>query len=235
MNTDEIKALFDQQAPNYDERWARMAPVNDGLYFLLETRFSELPSDAHILCVGAGTGKELLHFAKKFPNWQFTAVEPSGVMVEVCRRNAEAEGVAARCHFHEGYLDTLSAEVKYDAATCFLVSHFILDKEARTQLFQQIADRLKPNGILASSDLASDTHSDTYDSILGFWQSVMAGENVTPEMRDNIKTMYEKNVAILPPTEVASIIKKAGFESPVQFYQTGLIHAWFAKRTKSLT
>lgn len=156
-------------------------------------------------------------------------------MLEVCRRNAEAEGVASKCHFHEGYLDTLPNKTTFNAATCFLVSHFILDKAVRTQLFQQIANRLKPDGVLASSDLASDTHSENYDSILEFWQGVMSGENVTSETRDNIKAMYEKNVAILPPTEVASIIKQAGFRPPVQFYQTGLIHAWLAKRTKPLT
>ena len=61
MNKDELKALFDQQASSYDKQWSRMAPINNGLYFLLESVFSELPSDAQVLCVGAGTGKELIY------------------------------------------------------------------------------------------------------------------------------------------------------------------------------
>ncbi len=45
-----------------------------------------------------------------------------------------------------------------------------------------------------------------------------------------MKAAYAKDVAILPPADVASIIESGGFEAPVQFFQAGLIHAWFAKR-----
>jgi tRNA (cmo5U34)-methyltransferase len=37
--------------------------------------------------------------------------------------------------------------------------------------------------------------------------------------------------AILPPGEVAAVVASGGFEPPAQFLQTGLIHAWFARRT----
>jgi hypothetical protein len=65
----------------------------------------------------------------------FTAVEPSGPMLDVCRPPAEAEGIASRCDFHEGYLDSLPAGERYDAATCFLVSQFILDEQERSGFF----------------------------------------------------------------------------------------------------
>lgn len=41
---------------------------------------------------------------------------------------------------------------------------------------------------------------------------------------------YDKDVAILPPDEVASIIASSGFDFPTQFYQAGLIHTFFALR-----
>jgi len=207
-----------------------MAPINNGLYFLLESVFSELPSEARVLCVGVGTGKELIYLAKRFPGWRFTAVEPSGAMLSVCRQVANEEEVASRCFFHEGYLDSLPVEEMHDAATCFLVSQYILDKEARSQFFQQIANRLKPDGILANSDLSSETDSADYDSVLEVWQRVMSGASVSPEGLSRIKAAYTKDVAVLPPTAVAAIIESGGFEAPVQFYQAGLIHAWFAKR-----
>ena len=46
-----------------------------------------------------------------------------------------------------------------------------------------------------------------------------------------MRAAYDRDVAILPPAEVAAIVASAGFEAPVQFLQTGLIHAWFARRT----
>lgn len=230
MNQEQLKALFDQQASNYNTQWTRMAPINDGLYFLLESVFAELPADARMLCVGAGTGRELLHLASRFPGWHFTAVEPSGPMLDVCRQSAEAASITSRCSFHEGYLDSLPEVPRFDAATSLLVSQFILDRDSRSAFFKEIAARLKPSGILANADLASDTSSEEYPLLLEVWQRVMSGANLSAEDLSRIMEAYAKDVAILPPTETATIIQAGGFATPVQFFQSGLIHAWFAKR-----
>ncbi len=123
---------------------------------MLESVFAELPAAARILCVGVGTGRELIHLAEKFPGWRFTVVEPSPAMLAVCRPRAAEEGITERCTFHEGYLDTLPPMDDHDGATCFLVSQFMLEQAARTAFFQQIRSRLKPDGILASADLAAE-------------------------------------------------------------------------------
>ena len=67
MRSDEIKAVFDQQAASYDERWARTAPIRNALHFLLEAVFAPLPAEARVLCIGAGTGEEILHLAQCRP------------------------------------------------------------------------------------------------------------------------------------------------------------------------
>jgi len=229
MNNNELKVLFDQQAAGYDKQWTKTAPINNALYFLLESVFAELPSEARILCVGVGTGKELIHLAAKFPGWRFTAVEPSGAMLDVCRHQAEERGISSRCYFHEGYLDSLPAGEAHDGATCFLVSQFILEKETRSAFFQQIASRLKPGGILASSDLAGDMGMEGFEALFRVWFNMMSTADASPEWINRMKAAYAKDVAILPPAAVASIIQSGGFEAPVQFFQAGLIHAWFAK------
>lgn len=94
MRNDELIAAFNQQASGYDRQWAKLAPIRDGLHFLLESVFAELPVDASVLCVGAGTGSELIHLAKKFPGWKFTVVEPSGAMLDVCRYRAEFQFIS---------------------------------------------------------------------------------------------------------------------------------------------
>jgi tRNA (cmo5U34)-methyltransferase len=230
VRSDELKAAFDQQASGYDKQWAKLSPIRDGLHFLLESVFAELPADARILCVGSGTGAELAHLARKFPRWNFTAVEPSGAMLDVSRRLAEKEGFASRCHFHEGYLDSLPAGDLHDAATCFLVSQFIVEQEVRSGFFRAIAGRLQPGGILASSDLASEVGSDDYEALVHAWMNMMAAAGIPPEGLERMRAAWAKDVAILPPAAVASIIKSGGFEMPVQFFQSGLIHAWFARR-----
>lgn len=230
MDSDEIKAVFDQQAVGYDERWAKTAPIRDALYFLLEAVFADLPQDARILCVGAGTGEEIDHFAKRRPGWTFAVVEPSGAMLEVCRAKAEKGGYAARCHYHAGYLDSLAEQHAFDAATCFLVSQFILDPRERTEFFRGIAARLHAGGILASSDLACEVPSREYDALLETWLKMMLGAGIPAAGLEQMRAAYARDVAILAPSRIASIIRSAGFDEPAMFYRAGLIGAWFCTR-----
>lgn len=228
MQQEELKIVFDQQAQGYDRQWAKMSPIRECLHFLLETIFINLPENAQILCVGVGTGAELTHLAKRFPYWRFTAIDPSGAMLNICRQRAEADGYIARCLFHQGYLDSLPVQDLYDGATCFLVSQFILSPQNRSNFFREIANRLRPGGILASADLASDVNSNSYDALLHTWLNVMSPQPVQSAALDRTRAAYAKDVAILPPSQVATIIS-ASFESPVQFFQAGLMHAWYAK------
>jgi tRNA (cmo5U34)-methyltransferase len=230
MDQDQIKALFDQQAAGYDAQWAKTAPIRECLHLLLDAQFAALPADARILCVGLGTGAELAHMAVKQPGWRFTAVEPSGAMLAQCRRRAEAGGFADRCEFHEGYLDSLPAGAAHDAATCFLVSQFILDHAARAAFFAGIAARLKVGGLLASTDLASDVALPEYDVLLAAWMRMMAAAEVSAEAMARMRRAYAQDVGVLPPAEVAAIIAAGGFELPVQFFQAGLIHGWVSRR-----
>lgn len=230
MHQDEIKALFDQQAASYDAQWAKTVPIRNCLHLLLGSLFAELPAEAQILCVGLGTGDELLYLASKHPGWRFTAVEPSGAMLDICRQRAEKEGVAQRCVFHEGYLESLPTTQLHDAATCFLVSQFILDQVERCRFFSGIAERLKPGGILASSDLASDVASPEYEVLLHAWMNMMSAADISPEAVERMRKAYANDVGVLPADKVASIIEAGGFELPVQFFQAGLIHAWRSTR-----
>lgn len=231
MNQDELKAVFEKQATGYEEQQKKLAPVHEGLYFQLEWIFSELPQAARILCVGLGAGAELSFLASRFPEWRFTAVEPSGAMLDVCRQRAEKESFISRCTFHEGYLESLPDVELYDAATCFMVSQFILDKELRSNFFRTISNRLKHNAILVSSDLSSTVGTPEYEALLKVWVSMLHAANVPDDAIEKIHSAWTKDVAILPPNEVRLVIERGGFGSPVQFYQAGFVHAWFSKNT----
>ncbi len=231
MNQDELTALFDQQATNYDKQWAKTSPIRDCLHLLLDSLFADLPANAHILCVGAGTGAELAHLAQRNPGWQFTAVEPSESMLDVCRSKAEQAGFVERCTFHQGYLDTLTTAAEFDAATCFLVSQFILDQQARSDFFGGIARRLKPAGLLASTDLASDVTSPEYELLLRAWMQMMSSAEIRAEDIERMRNAYANDVGVLPAATITAIIQAGGFELPVQFFQAGLIHGWLSRRT----
>lgn len=231
MQTQESAVVFDQErATSYDTRFAKIAPLRDALQLLMRMILSELPADAHILCVGVGTGSELIHLAQHFPQWRFTAVEPAAPMLDICRRRVEENGIASRCTLHEGYLDSLPVSQPFDAATCLLVSHFIMDREARTDLFRQIAARLRPDGYLVSADLVADMSASEYRSLLEVWLRMLRYCEVPVEEIERFRDSYGRDVALLPPRTIEAIITNGGFESPVMFLQTLLIHAWYAKR-----
>jgi len=231
MEREDLQKVFDQKcASGYDQQWSKMAPLRDALHLLIGAILSELRTDARILCVGAGTGPELLYLAERFPGWRFVAVEPSAPMLDVCRQKAEERGIAARCEFHEGYLESLPPSEEFDAATSLLVSQFILDRDVRSGFFRGIADRLCPGGFLVNADLSSDASPESYHSLRDVWFRVMRAGDITPEAVEKMRTAYDRDVAVLPPKEVGGIISAGGFDAPVQFLQTGLIRAWYARR-----
>lgn len=234
MRKEEITAIFDQQASSYDQQWSKLASINDALHLLTSAVLSELPPTANILCIGSGTGTEILYLAQRFPEWRFTAVEPSVPMLDAFRSKAEENGILSRCFFHSGYIESLPESESFDGATVFLVSQFILDRDVRSAFFREIARRLRSQSILVSSDLTADFSAIGSQSLLEIWFRLMKGNRASPEGVMKMREAYTRDVAVLPSSEVRDIIMHGGFESPVPFFQAGMIHAWFAKRSLNL-
>lgn len=233
MDKKQLESTFDQQSSSYDSQWQKLSAFREGLHVLVASLFRSFPEQARILCVGAGTGAEIHYLSDRFPGWTFAAVEPSAGMVSAARERAEKFGYASRCMFHNGYLETLPDQGPFNGATCFLVSQFLVDKGERVQFFRQISKRLSFGGFLASSDLAADTGSANHTSLMEVWLRTMAQADLSADRIQQMKDAYARDVAILPPGEVSSLIASAGFEQPVQLYQAGLIHAWYARRVAS--
>jgi tRNA (cmo5U34)-methyltransferase len=230
MQNQKSSIVFDQdRASSYDQRFAKLAPLRDALHLLIRMVLAELPANARILCIGVGTGAELINLAQAFPRWRFTAVDPAAPMLDICRQRAEEWDIASRCTFHEGYLDALPESDAFDAATCLLVSHFFVQPEKRRDFFRQIAARLRPEGYLVSADLASAVSTSAYQSLLEVWLRTLKYSEVPAEEVEKFRASYGRDVAVLPPQEVTSIIAASGFDTPVLFFQTLLMHAWYSK------
>ena len=232
MSNSETEIVFDQKrAQTYDERQNPSAPLFDALRFSMRFVLADLPADAHVLCVGLGTGTELIELAKFYPNWKFTAVEPSAAMLDVCRARVEELDLSERCNFHEGALDSLPDGAPFDAATALMVSHSFSQRDARIGFFGEIAARLKPGALLVSSDLSSDVSTFNYQRLLESWIGMMRFSLVPPDEIERFISGYVPNNVVLPPREVEAILEAGGFEMPVMFFQGLLIHAWVSRRT----
>lgn len=234
MPNPESDVVFDKErASTYDTRAAKIAPLRDALHLSIRLVLSELPADARILCVGVGTGLELIYLAQEFPQWQFTAVEPATAMLEICRQKAEEQGIESRCTWYEGYLDTLPASASFDAVTCLLVSHFFMQLEKRRKFFSQIASRLRPQGYLVSADLAGDMSTSAYQDLREVWTRMLKYAGYPDEDVKKFLASHGRDAAVLPPDRVGAIIASSGFDAPVLFLQTLFIHAWYARHSVS--
>lgn len=226
-----IKFAFDEErAAAYDDRFAKIAAARDALLLMAQVAFSELPEKARILCVGAGTGTEVLHLAAANPGWRFTAVEPSRAMLNVCRRKLEAAGLADRCEFYEGYVETLPDAGPYDAATSILVSHFILDQAKREDYFRQIAQRLVAGGLFLNADLCGDVDAAMHEYRLQQWQRLWFQSDAPKEEIEGMRTALQHHVALLPPSRVEELLSAAGFDQVMPAYHFHLIRGWVAQR-----
>lgn len=235
MQNQQSPNLFDQKAAaSYDEKTALWASSRDALFSLMRLIFAELPAEARILCVGVGTGTEMIALARAFPQCQLTAVEPASAMLDICRQKAEENGITSRCTFHEGYLDSLPSSAPFDAATCLLVSQFLKEAEERSNFFGQIAQRLRPGGVLISSDLVLGLSPPVHQSLFEVWLRMLGGSNWSEEDIEKMRAAWRLHIAALTPPEIEAIIAAGGFDTPVLFFQTLFIHAWFSKRRAPL-
>lgn len=224
-------AFFDREvAANHDERFLKLAVMKDCLHLIARLAFAALPERSRILCVGIGTGAELLYLADAFPAFEFVAIDPSVPMLEICRERVAAAGIAGRVTFHEGYLDTLPESPPFDAATCLLVSQFLVNVQERRALFQQIAARLMSDGRLLSADLAAGATGESFEPLFDLWKQAWRHADVPERQIENIRNSFGRDVAVLPANDIEELIASAGFEPPVQIFQAVLVHAWLTLR-----
>jgi len=204
--------------------------MKDALHLCMQFILSDLPPNAHVLCVGVGTGAELLYLAAAFPQWRFTVVEPSAQMLAVCRTRAEAQSISSRCDFREEYVEALPDIAQFDAATAILVSHYLGDQAARQDFFHAISTKLRPGGVFISADLAADTNSQEFAELFRAWKSMLRFSDMSSAEVERYSSKFSKGGPAIPVPEIETIFTSSGFQEPVLFCQTLLIHAWYSRR-----
>jgi tRNA (cmo5U34)-methyltransferase len=106
-----------------------------------------------------------------------------------------------------------------------------LQQNERQKFFNAIAGRLLPGGLLINADLALDGADAAANGLFEMWLRAWKYTGVSSDQLENMQAALARGAAVLPPESVKSLIGSSGFDTPVQFLQTLLIHGWYAKKT----
>ncbi|MDG2522182.1 class I SAM-dependent methyltransferase [Caulobacter segnis] len=221
--------FFNQDmAEAYDQRNSGLKPISDSLHFLMALLLKDLPRDARALCVGVGTGAEILSLAKAFPDWTFVGVDPSAEMLSVGRHRLEQARVLDRCELIHGYADAVT-ETGFDVVVTLLVAHFI-KRDDRPAFYAALHDRLKSGGRLVSAEISCDLEGAEFPAMLEDWKSIQTLMGATPESLGKLEDMLRSVLGVVPPSETEAMWQAAGFPLPVPFFQAFMIRGWHAAR-----
>jgi tRNA (cmo5U34)-methyltransferase len=221
--------FFDQDmADAYDRRNSALAPISTNLHFLLRMVLADLPVDARVLCVGVGTGAEILSLAATFPGWFFVGVDPSAEMLAVGRRRLEQAGVMHRCELIHGYVESAPGEA-FDAVVSLLVAHFVKGQD-RPRFYAAIHDRLRPGGRFVSAEISGDLDAPEFPAMLEDWKQVQTLMGATPQSLEKLGGMMRDTLGVLGPEETQALWRAAGFAMPIPFFQSFMIRGWHAVR-----
>lgn len=224
-----MEIYSDEWATNYEQLANASIAGREGLYRLCKAHFINLPSEAHILVVGCGTGEELVQLAKALPQASFIGIDPAAAMLSLCQKRIDQEGLSARITLHNATLSEFSSPIAFDAATAILVSQHLNPDTAAQAFFQQIAGLLKPDGLLYSADLSIGAGQDR-DSILALWRNNLATAGIEHEMADGMVLKIKAEICPRDETTITDFLIQAGFAHILKPFRSLMYGAWAARK-----
>lgn len=235
MTTQPTPDFFDREkAAAYDRHISRLAPIAENLHFLIRLVLCDLPADARVLCVGVGTGAEILSLAAANPGWTFVGVDPSPAMLEVCRERLKQAGIGDRCALVHGYVQDVADGREFDAALSVLVAHFLAIPERR-ELLGGMTGRLRQGGCLVTAEISGDLDAEEFPLMLEHWEQVQKLMGATPESLADLPRLLREVLTVLTHADTERMLHECGIPQPVRFFQAFMIAGWYGRLGRVLT
>jgi tRNA (cmo5U34)-methyltransferase len=224
---------FDRdRASKYDRDILKVIPGYEALHAMAKAFLGmNLPEEAKLLIVGAGTGKEILNLSQSHLRWQFTGVEPSAEMMAIAQERLAQQRLSEKTQLHLGYTDTLPETRDYHAATLMLVMHFVSDDGAKLSLLQSIAKRLKPGASLILADLHGDRTSHSFQQLMSAWRFFRLQDlgDMSIEEFEADWQRVKNSIHFVSEARIIELLKATGFDEIVKFYNAFAFGGWIAK------
>lgn len=220
----------DSLAARYERRIRLFCPSYDALHRMIAPWLRRLPENSTFLSVGCGTGAEMVALGERFLSWRFVGVDISSEMLAACEKKLAAAGIANRAALFNGRLQDYEAPAPFDAASSVFVAHFIAGRDEKLSYFRSVASRLKPGGIFVLADLFGEKGSPEFERLSDAWLQSYASNDIAAEELAADRAHIESDIDFITEAELVALLREAGFDSVVRFYQTFLFGGWIAAK-----
>ncbi|HBT73083.1 MAG TPA: methylase [Lysinibacillus sp.] len=227
---DKLSTHLLEKARTYEQSTRISVPAYDTLFAVAQAYFrSHLgEQEASLLVVGAGGGNELSAWGPTNPLWTFTGIDPAVEMLQIAQHKAVQLQLESRVRLLQGTIESLPQTTpKFDAASCILVLHFIVDRQEKLHLLQNIHDQLKPGKPFVLACAYGDRESDELQDRIKIWQSVFLDAGYTKEKVENMGKVI-MNISFISDQEIQQLLSEAGFKNITRFFSSGLFAGWMS-------
>jgi len=217
----EIEIFEGDRAIRYDNFISNFFPDYNLIMEIVPKILSGQFSDKellNILVVVCGTGNEtkrLLDFNK---NWRIDACDPSKEMIYIAKQKLASYSNLNLINSTIEQVDTT-----YDAATLFLVLHFLTGDGAKQELLINICKRLKSGGKLIMLDICGTQKElkKNFKILSSLFQEAWSEEEIKIRRERILNTLN-----VISEKRCITLLKKPGFKTPIKFHQSTITRAW---------
>ncbi len=219
---------------DYKELACRVIPGYDELFIATLALLKErIGSDARLLIVGCGTGREIEVFSPAAEQWRFDCVDPSEAMIDDSRQVANRLGVSSRVTFHRTYTHELELNYQFDAATVINVMHFQRDDGSKDQLMQSVAERVKLGGTVILFDLHGNQTEPYFHLFYQAWKRYMDLRGYSGDKKERLLKRLDSGIAYVSHDRIIEICTNAGLRLIGSYWGGLLYNAWIFEREDS--
>jgi tRNA (cmo5U34)-methyltransferase len=236
MSSEQQSMDFDARPPmpvgEYAQTVRRVNVGYDLLFTLTQSFLRALDQpQLELLVVGVGGGAEIERFLPDNPGWRLSGVDPSREMLALAQSKVEELGLRERVTLLRGTVDDLATEVRFDAATCLFVLHFLPD-EAKRETLRGIARRLRPGAPVLVASGGRVGVGDLGADFRGAWQRYGEVMGMPAEqMAAIIDGLVAQQANATAAEDYERLLHEAGFNHVASFFNvmSGGIGAWIAR------
>ena len=223
---------YDTDAPFAVTRYRHMQkafPGADALYGLARASLeAALSSQARILIVGVGGGREIESFTAIPHPLQFVGVDPSADMLSIADRYTQHAKAEDRVTLVQGTVTDLPGDTTpFDAATSLLVMHFLPDDDTdagKRAVLSAIRARLSPGSLFLLADISVD-HPSAFDRFEPVFLQHARNQGLSDDEMKAGPEMIRKLPVVSEP-RTRELLSETGFAPPQRIFQTLWYKGW---------